>query len=127
MVEGLISLIFFCVVYNWNTKDNFILASTMAFGVVIFAQVGNAFACRSNKLYFWQTIKKPNKILYYGIIIEVLFFVLITKFESLNNIFHTKDINISNYLWLLLCPFVMLLFDTIWKKVFVFKRQKKQK
>ncbi|WP_374695504.1 hypothetical protein ACEW7V_00265 [Areca yellow leaf disease phytoplasma] len=37
-----------------------LLASTMAFGVVIFAQVGNAFACRSNKLYFWQTIKKSN-------------------------------------------------------------------
>ncbi|AOF54583.1 cation transport ATPase [Maize bushy stunt phytoplasma] len=127
IVEGLMSLAFFCAVYNFNTKDNFFLASTMSFGVVIFAQVGNAFACRSNKLYFWQTIKKPNKILYYGIIIEVLFFVLITKFSSLSYIFHTKDINIYHYLCLLLCPLVMLLFDTIWKKVFAFKNQKQSK
>ncbi|CCP88422.1 cation-transporting P-type ATPase [Candidatus Phytoplasma solani] len=117
IVEGLLSLGLFYYFYQ-NTPENFTFASTMAFGAVIFAQVGNAFACRSNKLYFWKKLTKPNKILYYGIVIEILFFILITKVGFFQNIFETKDIEPQQYLWLLLCPFVLLLFDTLWKKTF---------
>ncbi|WP_349401870.1 cation-transporting P-type ATPase [Candidatus Phytoplasma solani] len=120
IVEGLISLGLFYFIYE-PTQNNFILASTMAFGAVIFTQVGNAFACRSDKFYFWQTLKKPNKSLYCGILIEIVFFILITKVNYLSDIFHTKDIELKHYLWLLLCPLVLLLFDTLWKKTFNFE------
>ncbi|CAM12113.1 Cation transport ATPase [Candidatus Phytoplasma australiense] len=124
LIEGIISLFLFVLFYRFIAKDNFLLASTMAFGSVIFSQVGNAFACRSNKLYFWQTLKKPNKILYCGIFIELLFFVLITNNLNLSSIFETTSIKFHHYLILLLCPFIVLLFDTISKKILSLKSKK---
>ncbi|MBS2126476.1 cation-transporting P-type ATPase ['Fragaria x ananassa' phyllody phytoplasma] len=125
IVEGIVSLSLF-LIFHKILNQSFILSSTMAFGAVIFAQVGNAFACRSNKFYFWQTLKKPNKILYYGILIEILFFILITQIQFLSNIFHTETLALKDYLWFILCPIILLLFDTIWKKVFVFNKKNPQ-
>ncbi|QTX03082.1 cation transport ATPase, P-type [Candidatus Phytoplasma luffae] len=130
IVEGTLALIFFLCSYSFKifkdvkimnltelVKDpNFKFASTMAFGAVIFAQIGNVLACRSDQIYFWKTVKKKNFLLYFGIWSELFLFVLIsTKIDFLNNFFGTIGIGIKHYFYLSLCIFVMLLFDTIYK------------
>ncbi|MBP3059377.1 HAD-IC family P-type ATPase [Texas Phoenix palm phytoplasma] len=128
MVEGITTLVFF--LYFGGLKlyqqeipfkqmshmAEFKLASTMAFGSVIFSQIGNVFACRSDQLYFWQTIKQKNKLLYFGIFCEIFLFVLISQsFDTLNNFFGTQKIRFNDYIILSCCIFVMLFFDTIYK------------
>ncbi|TVY12283.1 cation-translocating P-type ATPase [Candidatus Phytoplasma pini] len=129
IIEGLLALIFFlCYIKGdikkfsgWNFEEvtnnkEFLKASTMAFGAVIFAQIGNVFACRSNRLYFWKVIFKKNKLLYFGILCELFFFILVSQsFDKLNNFFGNTKIDFSDYLYLSCCTLVILLFDTIYK------------
>ncbi|PQP79831.1 ATPase [Candidatus Phytoplasma phoenicium] len=128
IIEGSLSLIFFLLFggYKFLKLDgnisllfianniDFKIASTMAFGAVIFAQIGNVFACRSNHLYFWQTAKKKNTLLYTGICIELILFILLSqKIHFLNNFFGTEKIKWHYYLSLCSCIFIMLFFDTL--------------
>ncbi|WCA22503.1 cation-translocating P-type ATPase [Candidatus Phytoplasma oryzae] len=135
LIEGILALIFFLThggnsFINSNmslktiTQDpKFLFASTMAFGAVIFAQIGNVFACRSEKLYFWETWNKKNKLLYIGVIMELILFLLISqKIVFLNNFFGTVQIKIQHYLMLISCILVILFFDTIFK--FLNKKKK---
>jgi calcium-translocating P-type ATPase len=128
LIEGLLALIFFLYYGGLsflNSKmslniiakeEKFLFASTMAFGAVIFSQIGNVFACRSEKLYFWQTWKKRNKLLYLGVLTELFLFILISQnIILLNNFFRTVKIEFYHYLILFSCVFVILFFDTIFK------------
>ncbi|CAP18409.1 P-type ATPase exporting cations [Candidatus Phytoplasma mali] len=128
LIEGFIALFLFLYFYYIHVQDHqqikdLRLASTMAFGGVIFAQIGNVFCCRSDKFYFWKTFNKKNKILYLGILCEFILFVLITNIPSLNKVFDTKSITLNQYLILSICPFIVLLFDTIWKRFLIYKKK----
>ncbi|MDV3168092.1 MAG: cation-transporting P-type ATPase [Candidatus Phytoplasma stylosanthis] len=132
LIEGILALVFFLHFYGPNlfkdistnknslssfaTSEKFKFASTMAFGAVIFAQIGNVFACRSDKLYFWHTINKKNFLLYFGILCEFILFILISRnFNFLNNFFGTNVIRIQDYFYLFLCIFVVLFLDSVYK------------
>ncbi|MFP7699579.1 MAG: cation-translocating P-type ATPase [Candidatus Phytoplasma pyri] len=125
LIEGLIALFLFLYFYYIHGEGKIAdlpLASTMAFGGVIFAQIGNVFGCRSDKFYFWKTFNKKNKILYLGILCEFILFVLITNIEFLNKVFNTTPITFYQYLILSICPFIILFFDTIWKRFLIYKK-----
>ncbi|WP_341266823.1 cation-transporting P-type ATPase [Candidatus Phytoplasma fraxini] len=127
LVEGFLALIFFLVFYKSGiftndkvlaTSEEFKFASTMAFGAVIFAQIGNVFACRSDKLYFWQTARKKNVLLFFGVLCELILFILISqKFDSLNKFFGTTQISWKDYIYLNSCIVIILFFDCIYKYV----------
>ncbi|MFW8664520.1 HAD-IC family P-type ATPase, partial [Candidatus Phytoplasma citri] len=112
IVEGILALIFFLNYGGWSVmhknipfkmiaqQSEFIFASTMAFGAVIFSQIGNVFACRSDKFYFWQTFTKKNNLLFVGILCELILFILISQnVIVLNNFFGTTFINFKHYLY----------------------------
>ncbi|MDO8057268.1 cation-translocating P-type ATPase [Candidatus Phytoplasma gossypii] len=128
IVEGILALIFFLNYGGWSVmhknipfkmiaqQSEFIFASTMAFGAVIFSQIGNVFACRSDKFYFWQTFTKKNNLLFVGILCELILFILISQnVIILNNFFGTTFINFKHYLYLSLCIIIVLIMDTIYK------------
>ncbi|VEU79871.1 Calcium-transporting ATPase [Haploplasma axanthum] len=92
-------------------------ASTMALGAVIFAQIGNVFACRSDSLSFFKTIKKKNNLMYIGILVEVIVFILITNIPFLQNIFGTTSLTLVDYLILIVCPIILVGFDEIYKAI----------
>ncbi|MDV3166398.1 MAG: cation-transporting P-type ATPase ['Waltheria sp.' little leaf phytoplasma] len=128
IVEGILALIFFLNYGGWSLmhknipfkmiaqQSEFIFASTMAFGAVIFSQIGNVFACRSDKFYFWQTFTKKNRLLFVGILCELILFILISQnLIILNNFFGTTCINLKHYLYLSLCIIIILIMDTIYK------------
>ncbi|MEZ0180254.1 cation-translocating P-type ATPase ['Camptotheca acuminata' phytoplasma] len=144
IVEGILGLVFFLTFYGttllsdvksaaiagtlkkFASEDRFLLASTMAFGAVIFSQIGNVFACRSDKRYFWSKDNKRNKLLYFGILCELIFFVLVTvSFEGLRKTFGTIDLGFIHYLSLISCILVVLLFDTLYK--FINNKRQKNK
>ncbi len=93
-------------------------ASTMALGAVIFLQIGNVFACRSERLNFFETIKKKNRLLYIGIVIEIVMFIMIAHVPLLHTIFGTTHIKGTDYLMLAVLPLMMILADYIVKKWF---------
>ncbi|WP_323847609.1 MAG: cation-transporting P-type ATPase [Phytoplasma sp.] len=125
IIEGTLALIFFVCCYGFDNltqglvsakTSEFKTASTMAFGAVIFAQIGNVFACRSDKLYFWKTAKKKNVLLFLGVLCELILFILISQnFDTLNNFFGTTKISWMHYIYLISCIFTILFFDCIYK------------
>lgn len=143
LIEGTLALIFFLCYFHYSSGQNIIsfaqnckfknlidsehfkLASTMAFGSVIFAQIGNVFACRSDKFYFWQISKKKNILLYFGILCELILFIFISQIPVLNKFFGTVIISFQNYIVLSSCIFIILFFDFIYK--FINNKKKLQK
>lgn len=139
LVEGFLALVFFLSFYKGaggaglkvgfeklSQDTTFKVASTMAFGAVIFAQIGNVFACRSDKFQFWQTFKKKNILLYFGILCELfLFFIISRDINTLNNFFGTAKIKSLHYICLFSCIFIILFFDYIYK--FINNKKKKLK
>ncbi|MDV3197725.1 MAG: cation transporting ATPase C-terminal domain-containing protein, partial [Candidatus Phytoplasma australasiaticum] len=83
---------------------------------VIFSQIGNVFACRSDKFYFWQTFTKKNRLLFVGILCELILFILISQNITIfNSFFGTTFITWQHYLYLSLCILIILIMDTIYK------------
>jgi magnesium-transporting ATPase (P-type) len=93
------------------------MACTMTLGAVVFCQIGNVFACRSDKLSFFKTIKKKNMLIYIGIISEVTIFILIANVPFLQNIFQTASVPFYYYLILLILPVVFILLDWVYKLI----------
>ncbi|CCV64618.1 H+ transporting ATPase, P-type ATPase [Alteracholeplasma palmae J233] len=106
-----------------HAMNTYHYASTMALGVVIFSQIGNVFACRSEKLNFFETIKKPNKLLYIGILSEIVIFILIIHIPFLQDIFGTTHIKLVDYLILLIMPIIVIGLDLLYKKIVTLKNR----
>lgn len=90
-------------------------ATTFALASIVFAQIGNLFACRSDEDYFFRSFRKKNPFLYLGIAVELAIIGLIVYAPFLNGIFRTSPLDWSDVALLLVCPVVVLLFDTLWK------------
>ncbi len=64
-------------------------AVTMAFGAVIACQIGNVLECRSSRLPFHQFLTKRNALMVWGIVSEIVLFLLIAYVPFLQELFET--------------------------------------
>ena len=101
-------------------------ATTLALASIVFAQIGNLFACRSDDDFFFQSFKKKNPFLYLGIAVELAIIGMIVYVPFFNDIFLTAPLDWTDVLLLLICPLVILLFDTLWKALKQGRRAKTQ-
>jgi calcium-translocating P-type ATPase len=101
-------------------------ATTLALASIVFAQIGNLFACRSDDDFFFQSFKKKNPFLYLGIAVELAIIGMIVYVPFFNDIFLTAPLDWTDVLLLLICPLVILLFDTLWKALKQVRRAKTQ-
>ena len=101
-------------------------ATTLALASIVFAQIGNLFACRSDDDFFFQSFKKKNPFLYLGIAVELAIIGMIVYVPFFNDIFLTAPLDWTDVLLLLICPLVILLFDTLWKALKQVRRSKTQ-
>ena len=89
----------------------YIYATTMALASIVFSQIGNLFACRSETQSFIKSFKNKNPLIFIGIFAEIAILLLIIYVPFLQNTFHTTALAPTDFLILLLCPVIILLFE----------------
>ena len=72
-------------------------ASAMALGSIVFAQVGTALVCRGGNRF------KPNALLWLGIAVELIAFLVLQSWPPLAHTFQMAPIPSQLWWWLLLC------------------------
>lgn len=90
-------------------------STTLALAAIVFSQIGNLFACRSDTDSFFTTIKKKNPFIFIGIFAELVIIALIVYVPFMNGLFQTVPLDWQDVLLLLICPVIMVGCDEIWK------------
>jgi len=90
-------------------------STTLSLAAIVFSQIGNLFACRSDTTSFFTTIKKKNPFILVGILAELAIIFSIIYLPFLNGIFQTVPLEWKDLLLLLVCPLIMIICDEIWK------------
>jgi ATPase, P-type (transporting), HAD superfamily, subfamily IC len=96
-------------------------AITMGFGAVIFCQIGNLLECRSPRLSLFTMLNKRNHLMVWGILIEIVLFLLIAYVPILQFVFGTATPQFNHLFLLLICPVVIIAAEEV-RKWFVKKR-----
>ena len=92
-------------------------STTLALAAIVFSQIGNLFACRSDTDSFFVTIRKRNPFIYLGVAVELAILAFLVYVPFMNPIFGTVPLRWDNLLLLLICPVVVVFFDELWKRV----------
>jgi magnesium-transporting ATPase (P-type) len=85
----------------------YVLATTMSLAGIVFCQVGNALACRSNRESIFRLGLFTNKFLLLGIVAEALILLVLVYTPLLASVFHL--IPPDGQHWLILLPFSLIL------------------
>jgi len=121
---------FFWVLYQggwlWGTNlpaNNvlYLQATTVCLTAIIISQIGNVFACRSSKESIFSIGFFSNKLIFIGIMTELLLQIFIVYHPWGNKIFSTYPISVSTWFMLVPFAFLLLLSDELRK---IFYREK---
>lgn len=117
MLESLLAMIGFFVTY-WTSQGhlNHLAASgslykeatTMTLGAIIFAQMGMVMIARSDGHSIRHLPIFASKLITSDILLEIALFIALTDTPFLQKIFNTAPISLIDWLYLLLCPFLMV-------------------
>ncbi|TAN59792.1 HAD family hydrolase [bacterium] len=91
------------------------VATTMTFAGIVAAQVGNVFACRTEKQSVFNKGLLSNRFVLFGIGIELLLLVVLIYTPKLAGVFGFAALTVKDWLVLLTFPAVMLLSSEIRK------------
>ena len=97
---------------NISHQDQYRLAVTVFYAGVVMAQVGNAFACRTERSRgrYLGWLSNPNLLLSVGA--EIMILLVVIYFPPLANLFeHTS---LPPALWLGLCTFPIIIYSLDW-------------
>ena len=86
-------------------------ASSVAFGFIVFGQIGVAMACRSSYRSSWRT----NGLLWFGVGFELVFLAVLVLVEPVAEVFAMAPFPLPWLGWMLLAPWVVLLVDDRFK------------
>jgi magnesium-transporting ATPase (P-type) len=92
-------------------------STTLALAAIVFGQIGNLFACRSDTESFFTTIRKRNPFIYLGIGVELAIIAFIVYTPFMQELFGTASLQWQDVLLLLICPVLVIAFDELWKGV----------
>lgn len=99
-------------------------AITLSFGAVVAAQIGNVLECRSSWLSFTKTLNKKNTLMIWGIVAEVVLFLLIAYVPFIQALFGTTAPKVSELPLLLICPLALICLEEVRKWILRRKSQK---
>jgi potassium/sodium efflux P-type ATPase len=83
-------------------------ATTMIFAGIVVMQIANIFACRSERRSIFEVGFFHNKLIYIGIVFELVFTLALVYVPALQKIFHTASLLWSD--WLLLFGLMVAVF-----------------
>ena len=90
-------------------------ATTMVLGAIVFTQVANVLNCRTNTVSVFKKGLFENKNIWYGIIFEIILFVILTITPGIQQVFNTTILTASDWLFLFLLPIPLVLLDELRK------------
>ncbi|MCT6853120.1 cation-transporting P-type ATPase [Lactobacillus panisapium] len=90
-------------------------ATTMVLGAIIFSQIANVLNCRTNKVSIFKKGLFTNRSIWYGIIFEILLFLVLTVTPGLQQLFNTTRLLPVDWLFLFCLPIPLVLIDEIKK------------
>lgn len=92
-------------------------ATTVTLAAIVACQVGNVFACRSERTSIFRLGFFSNRLIWLGIAVEWGLILSIIYFPPLQKVFATAPLSPWQWLMLLLCPPLILIADEIRKKI----------
>jgi sodium/potassium-transporting ATPase subunit alpha len=95
-------------------------AATATFLGIVLMQIANVFACRTHSDSIFKVGIFSNRIVLWGILVEIILSSFIIYHPWGNKIFSTAPIPLT--VWLILIPFVVLLFFAAELKKFILRR-----
>ncbi|WEV37524.1 cation-transporting P-type ATPase [Lactobacillus sp. ESL0677] len=99
-------------------------ATTMVLGAIVFTQVANVLNCRTNKVSIFKKGLFSNHNIWYGIIFEILLFLILTVTPGLQQLFNTTRLLPTDWLFLFCLPIPLVLIDELRKWLFFHKKVK---
>jgi len=92
-------------------------ATTVTLAAIVACQVGNVFACRSERTSIFRLGFFTNRLIWLGIAVKWGLILSIIYFAPLQKVFATAPLSPWQWLMLLLCPPLILIADEIRKKI----------
>lgn len=117
-------LAFFLVLYGGGWQWGQTLASSdplygQAAGAflttIIFSQIGNVMACRSNRQSAWPHLTQFNQWITLGVVVELLFIITIVYTPALHRIFSTAPVDISMWWVFIIAPMTLFAIEELRK------------
>jgi sodium/potassium-transporting ATPase subunit alpha len=93
----------------------YLQASAAFLATIIFSQIGNVMACRTNRQSALSLLLRPNALILIGVIAEVLFIVSIIYLPFFNPVFSTAPFALEIWLLILPAPFVIFSIEELRK------------
>ncbi|MEG4535028.1 cation-transporting P-type ATPase [Microcoleus sp. D2_18a_D3] len=92
-------------------------ATTVTLAAIVACQVGNVFACRSERTSIFRLGFFSNRLIWLGIAVEWGLILSIIYFPPLQKVFATAPLSPWQWSLLILCPPLILIADEIRKKI----------
>jgi Ca2+-transporting ATPase len=86
----------------------YIQATTLTLAAIVACQTGNVFACRAETISIWRLGWFSNPLIWWGVGIEWALLLAIVAIPPLQAVFSTTALTAGQWLWLLLCPPILL-------------------
>jgi len=87
----------------------YLKATTMCLTAIVACQVGNVFACRTERESVFKIGFFSNRLIFYGIVTEVVLIVIIIYFKPMQRIFNTFSLSLTDFIFLLsFAPLIFL-------------------
>jgi Ca2+-transporting ATPase len=86
----------------------YLKATTMCLAGIVAAQIGNVYACRTERESIFEIGFSTNRLILFGILTEIILIIVIVYFEPMQKIFNTSSLSLVD--WLLLSSFIPVIF-----------------
>jgi len=108
---------------NYINDHTYLTATTATFGTIVMAQIGNAFANRTNYDSVFKVGFFKNKLLLWGILTELVILAALVYIPHVNTLFNNAPLDWKH--WLILLAFIpsVLIFEEL-RKLILRKRRK---
>jgi len=97
------------------TDPVYMSASVTFLAAIIISQIGNVLACRTNRQSAIPRLKRLNKWILWGVVIEILFLLAITNLPFLYNFFNSGPIRLDMLPYLALTPILLFMVEELRK------------
>ncbi len=126
LIESALAMVAFFLTYLLHNGNLAVLAgsgqlyreaTTMTLGAIIFCQIGMVMNSRTSD----QSIRKlplfGNPLINIGLVFELAIFILLVYVPIFHNLFNTASLGVWHWIYLMLCPFVIVGLEEIRKRL----------